>query len=253
MKRFVLVSGLISMVALLLISGAAYLHATSTGNGGISGPHFDLNLVGVSSKNVKNAYNDNLEGHVIFTALISDQKNGDPDTLATDTDPILLVQGPDFEVCQRYAWATPVACPDTTFIGTFPAAGAVFELPCNNLSSLGLITPCTSSGPGSIAEYTVWARALSKPTSGSTITLCGQDTATGTTYCNTDVMFLKNRPSKFTDVTSALTSLVVSTNCGKAGQPACGTYPLFATGFENFYWDYDNAGNKLVQLRFYLE
>jgi hypothetical protein len=27
--------------------------------------------------------------------------------------------------------------------------------------------------------------------------------------------------------------------------------PLFGDGFESFYWDYDNNGLKLAQLRFY--
>jgi len=30
------------------------------------------------------------------------------------------------------------------------------------------------------------------------------------------------------------------------------TVALFQGGFLNFFWDYDNYGNKLLQLRFYL-
>jgi hypothetical protein len=31
------------------------------------------------------------------------------------------------------------------------------------------------------------------------------------------------------------------------------TVALFASGFQGFFWDYDNNGNKLLQLRFYLQ
>jgi hypothetical protein len=30
------------------------------------------------------------------------------------------------------------------------------------------------------------------------------------------------------------------------------TVALFGAGFQGFFWDYDNNGNKLLQLRFYL-
>jgi hypothetical protein len=52
------------------------------------------------------------------------------------------------------------------------------------------------------------------------------------------------KPNKFTNVTDALTSLVDSNTLQ--------TVALFQGGFANFFWDYDNNGNKLLQLRFYL-
>jgi hypothetical protein len=39
-----------------------------------------------------------------------------------------------------------------------------------------------------------------------------------------------------------LTSLVTTTQ----------TVALFGSGFQGFFWDYDNNGEKLLQLRFYL-
>ncbi len=244
MKRFVLVSSLISMVALLLFSGAAYLWA---GNGiTVTGAHYNLNLIGVTGgKTISLTGSDR---HTIFVPLVT-AKDGELDTLASDSAPIALVQGADFEVCQGSALAPPVLCPGSTFSGTLPKLGAVFQLPCNNLDSLGLIVPCTSSGSGSIAPYEVWARYVGKaPVSGtSTITLCAFDTTTSATVCNTDaIIAVRFRNNKFTDVTAALTSLI-----GVLGPSGVGNYPLFAAGFTGFFWDYDNAGNKVLQLRFY--
>jgi len=63
--------------------------------------------------------------------------------------------------------------------------------------------------------------------------------------CSTNkALFVRNKPNKFTNVTDALTSLV-DTNTLQ-------TVALFQGGFLNFFWDYDNNGNKLLQLRFYL-
>jgi hypothetical protein len=125
--------------------------------------------------------------------------------------------------------------------------GAVFQLPCNNLTSLGLIVPCTNNGPGSIASYQVWARVTGTPGGNSTITLCAFDQTTSTEVCNTDEVLMRNKPNKFTDVTKTLTSLM-----NVSGPAGVGNYPLFAAGFSGFFWDYDNNGNKVLQLRFYL-
>jgi hypothetical protein len=56
------------------------------------------------------------------------------------------------------------------------------------------------------------------------------------------VFIRKNGKSVFSNVTNALTSLVTSTQ----------TVALFGAGFQGFFWDFDNNGNKLLQLRFYL-
>jgi hypothetical protein len=45
----------------------------------------------------------------------------------------------------------------------------------------------------------------------------------------------------FKDVTSQLTTI----------DTTLGTISLFATGFQNFFWSYDNNGLRLAQVRFY--
>ena len=206
---------------------------------GLSGPHYNLNIIGVTQG--KNPPMTGSDRHTIFVPLVSDQ-NGTPDTLASDSAPILLTPGP-FTVCDGNAFDPAVDCNGNVVNKT----GAVFQLPCNNLTSLGLVVPCTSNGPGSIASYQVWARVVGTPGGNGTITLCAFDKTTLTEVCNTDEVLMRNKPNKFTDLTKTLTSLM-----NVSGPAGVGNYPLFATGFSGFFWDYDNNGNKVLQLRFYL-
>jgi len=212
---------------------------SQTGNGAPSGAHYNLNIIGVTQG--KNPPLTGSDRHTIFVPLVSDQ-SGDPDTLASDGAPILLTPGP-FTVCDGNAFDQAVDCNGNVVNKT----GAVFQLPCNNLTSLGLIVPCTNNGPGSIASYQVWARVTGTPGGNGTITLCAFDQTTGTEVCNTDEVLMRNKPNKFTDLTKTLTSLV-----NVSGPAGIGNYPLFAAGFSGFFWDYDNNGNKVLQLRFYL-
>jgi hypothetical protein len=223
-------------LGLLLCIGAAYLQAT--GNLAPNGPHYDLNIIGVDHNKTITMSGSNR--HTIFVPLFT-APDGELDTVTSDSAPIVLVQGP-FEVCQGNASAPPVLCPGSAFIGNLPALGAVFQLPCNSLNTLGLITPCTSTGPGSVASYEVWGRVVGIPNGSGTITLCAVD-STNTPVCNTDAtVSFKNSAHKFTDLTKTLTTLTT----------AAGNVPLFAAGFSGWFWDYDNAGNKVLQLRFYL-
>ena len=230
------------MKSFLLLTTAALLAApvfAQTGNGAPPGPHYNLNVIGVTAG--KKPPLTGSDRHTIFVPLVSDQ-NGDPDTLATDTAPILLTPGP-FTVCDGNAFDPAFNCAGQQI----NQLGAVFQLPCNNLTSLGLIVPCTDNGPGSIASYEVWARVVGTPGGNGTITTCAFDATTLTEVCNTDQVLMRNKPNKFTDVTKVLTSLK-----GVTGPSGTGNYPLFAAGFSGFFWDYDNNGNKVLQLRFYL-
>ena len=231
--------GLILAVLLLTAPFSASTVLAQTGNGAPSGPHYNLNIIGVT--NGKNPPLTGSNRHTIFVPLVSDQSTNEPDTLAFDGAPILLTQGA-FTVCDGNAFDPAVDCNGNTV----NKLGAVFQLPCNNLNTLGLVVPCTSSGPGSIASYQVWARVVGTPGGNGTITLCALD-ATNTTVCNTDEVLMRNKPNKFTDITKTLTTLV-----NVLGPSGTGNYPLFASGFSGFFWDYDNNGNKVLQLRFYL-
>src|ERR1041384_3498113 len=105
--------------------------------------------------------------------------------------------------------------------------------------------------------YTVWARALGTPGGQSKIATCATfvDPLTGvsTVLCSTDneVFVRGTGKSSFRNVTSALTT--ISLPLGSPAELACGTgtVSLFDACLQDFLWQYDNNGLKLLQVRFY--
>src|SRR3989441_6472565 len=189
--------------------------AAQSGNGAPSGSHYNLNIIGVSHD--KNPNMDASKGNVIFVDLGT--RSGD-----AATTKILLSQAADgvFEVLDKN--------------GTDGEAS--FALPV----------------PGT---YTVWARALGTPGGQSKTATCATfiDPTTGaaTILCSTDneVFVRGTGKSNFRNVTTALTT--ISLVPGSAAELACGTptVSLFATCLQDFLWQYDNNGLRLLQIRFY--
>lgn len=167
-------------------------------------------------------------------------------------------------------------------------AGAVFALPCNtNLSGFydsdgdgkiesdgqdaavqlincnqtvdtttGAIVPVAETDIVPVASYQVWARALGKPGGSATVTTCA--TVQGEIECSLEntVQTSTKGPSSFTDVTNELTSLLVNYCWEYGADGACITetltrVALFAGDTEDWFWNYDNSGLRLAQLRFY--
>jgi len=225
------------VVAVAVFSIAGFAQQSTTGNGTPSGTHYNLNLIGVT--NGKNPPMTGSDRHTIFVPLFTNGKDG-PDTDPVPGTDIWLTQGP-FAVCDGNAFDAATDCNGTTVAKT----GAVFQLPCNtNITTATgtTLVPCTS---GATASYDVWARTLGTPGGSSTLTTCATEPVTNTLVCSTNkAVFVRMKPNKFTNVTDALTSFV-DTNTLQ-------TVALFQGGFQGFFWDYDNNGNKLVQLRFYL-
>ncbi len=205
---------LAAAVAVGMTATAAAAQKASTGNGAPSGSHFNLNIIGVAhGKNPNMAKGG---GDVIFVGLGTSS-----DAVTTK---ILLSQAADSEF---------------TVIDKNGTDGeASFALPA----------------PGT---YTVWARALGTPGGQSKIATCATfidpTTLTSTILCSTDnEVFVRGKgKSSFRDVTSALTT--ISLVPGSAAELACGTptVSLFATCLQDFLWQYDNNGLKLLQVRFY--
>lgn len=201
--------------ALPALAGIA---AAQTGNGAPGGTHYSLNIIGVSRD--KNVQPDWASGHVIFVAL-GGKHNGD----TTVTTKILLSQSGDgsFDVLDKN--------------GTDGEAS--FSLPA----------------PGG---YTIWARALGTPGGNAKITTCATDVTLNDpgVICSTqnEVFVRGTGKSSFRDVTDALTTIVLDPVADSAAVTACGgatTVDLFATCLLGFFWQYDNHGLKLLQVRFY--
>lgn len=99
-----------------------------------------------------------------------------------------------------------------------------------------------------VTEYSVWARALGKPGGSSTTTTCAYDSA-GELWCSIYSMVLVRDKGKswFDNVSKELLYIYVDLD----GDGTAERYPLFDKALEDYFWNYDNNGLKLAQLRFY--
>jgi len=99
-----------------------------------------------------------------------------------------------------------------------------------------------------ITEYSVWARALGKPGGSSVTTTCAYDEL-GQLWCSVYSMVLVREKGKstFDNVTRELLYIYVDLD----GDGTAERYPLFDEALQDYFWNYDNNGLKLAQLRFY--
>ena len=183
---------------------------TFNGNGSPSGPHFNLNIIGMPKSKGKTAEDDttNGNGRRIFVILDGNTR-------------ILLSPG-DFEVID--------------YDGT--DGTAMFQLPNPDEDCDG------------ITSYSVYARAV---TPGSaTMYSCAYDN-TGEEWCsimeNVTVELSKSGKPTFDNVSRELLYVYIDTNGEEAGGKV--RVPLFDDSGDSYWWQYDNTGLRLAQLRFY--
>jgi len=215
-------------LALTLVFAAS---AHATGNGAPSGAHYNLNIICVPKG--KTANMTNTDGHTIFV-------------LCDGMSKINLIEGADFEVLDRNA----------------TDGSASFQLPPTDT---GLISDrasgkndCTLNADGTftcgsgISVYSVFARALGNPNGTAVMMLCGlvDPTDPTTEVCSTTnqlTLEASGRPAKFENVTANLLYLYNVTINGVLYK----RIPLFSDVLQDYFWNYDNNGLKLLQLRFY--
>jgi hypothetical protein len=188
------------------------------GNGAPSGPHFNLNLIGVPQEKTGDMDGG---GHVIFVKLQGQTK-------------IILSPG-EFAVLDKN--------------GT--DGEAAFQLPNPDPDCDGT------------TSYSVFARALGKPgkdgtlMTGATYIDPGEDGVLGTaddvpvTMLSEDILVMvrNNGQSVFTNVSKELLYIYVDITDDDVDNPK--RYPLFDPRLQDYFWQYDNNGLKIVQLRFY--
>ena len=213
--------------------------AATTGNGAPNGTHYNLNIIGVPHDKTADMNNNN--GGRIFVQLFGGDTAG---SLAGKTlsqfskvNKIFLVPAPAGESFQVLdANATD-------------ATGALFQLPADVSTS-----------------WTVWARALGKPDGYSNTTTCamtaGADGILGNTddevICSTGTLTMtRTKNAKFQDVSTDLLDfcltvapLTTLSTC-LLGATGSQTLPLFDPCLQGYFWNYENHGLKLLQLRFY--
>ena len=211
------------IIALGLAVGTVATQAQLTGNGAPSGSHYNLNILGKRDCTPADLNTNN--GHTIQVLLNGGQNVDDINgTLALTLDKqnkIFLQPGDDFQVLDGNA-----------------CDGALFMLPTNSC-------------------YLIYARALGTPGGYADITTCAIDnngttntTADDVVVCSMDTIRLDSslkRPSKFQNVTKTLTTITFV----PSGTTTAVTVNIFDPALYDYFWNYDNHGLRLAQLRFY--
>lgn len=221
---------------------------TTLKGGDLVGAHYNLNIIGVKDKT---AEMDGSNGHVIFVPI----------------------EG------ATAIWLTPGEFQVLDANGT-DADGAKFQLPDPGLD------PYIVGEKGDadvISDYSVYVRPLGKPGGFSTITTCADVLESGLAefISKTDIRLL-NRAGLFggvasveqvgsditmrtkgktpwTNVTAELLTIVLKVQYDDDGDGVIDDddpiifvrVPIFNDLLENEYWEYDNKGLKLLQVRFY--
>jgi len=213
--------------------------------GAPSGAHYNLNIIGVSKG--KTATMTGSNRHTIFVGLGS--------RTAAVTSNILLTRGA-FRVCDGNGFDDAVDCSGRPL----GKRGAVFQLPCNSNITADGVDQVVACSAGETAAYEIYARALGQPGGSAAITSCATDTQ-GTLdtsddeeVCSTEntVLVRSSGRQTFTDVTNDLSSLVACETDTLTGEVVCTRTALFSGDLVDWYWQYDNQGLRLAQLRFYL-
>jgi hypothetical protein len=197
----------------------------STGNGAPSGAHYTLNIIGVAHD--KSASFSGGNGSRIFVDLGTRKDDG------AATTRINLTPG-DF--------------------GVLDANGT------DGVAAFSLPNP-DPDGDGT-TSYSVYVRALGKPGGKATMQSCYDDAQTGDTWCAVDIAGgvepvtverSKGGVAKFQNVSKDLlyvdVCLAVDATTGACTQSE--EQPLFSDALDDYFWQYDNNGLKLAQLRFY--
>jgi len=245
------------------------------GNGYPQGGHdFSLQIIGVPQD--KSATMDNNNGRRIFVQLYSDNEvttpGGKNNHLAKgggdDQNHIYLCNSSNGENDVNDARCDTWRATHAGDFGVIDANGTD-----GDGAMFGLPDPCTGdvSTDGCTPTYAIWARV--KAGGGSaTFTTCADETGTGfdgtdDVWCGSNgVTLSKQTAHKAVDVSGSLLFMTITVNdatdpqlaaCidpdGDAtdGQPDTYDVYLFDRCFENYFWNYDNNGLKVLELRFY--
>lgn len=100
--------------------------------------------------------------------------------------------------------------------------------------------------------YSVYARALGKPGGSARMAACYEDAVTGEEWCNTSVVTLSRTGGKstFSNVSRQLLQVCADVNADPTITDLRYVGLFDAVG-SDYWWEYDNTGLRLAQLRFY--
>ena len=235
--------------SLAILAGVTFLAAPAfaqTGNGAPSGTHYNLNIIGIKADDTEDCKKAEMTGsnrHSIFVDIdYSDATPTEPTGIASlnRRNKIFLQEGP-FQVIDGNA------CDGDE---------AIFQLPAQACATATVETV-------SDCDYDVYIRGLGSPQGepSAVVTTCGIDVADPTNpaddtfQCSLESVTVTRSKGKssFTNVTKELTTLCIDTFDDGIFDGQCDDrVVLFEDDFAQYFWDYDNNGLRLAQLRFYV-
>jgi hypothetical protein len=208
-------SVVVALLATGLLMAIPSITIAGQGNDAPSGPHYNLNIIGVPMD--KTATMDNNSGHRIFVNLFRKTKIG-------------LTEGETFEVLDANGtdgngarFQLPNPDPDNDGVTAY----SVYARPLGKPGGEGEISMCaTGPGPDGILG-----------------------TADDEELCSVATLLIGRTKGKqkFENVSNKLLYMYVDLD----GDGAAERYPLFAEELQDYFWGYDNNGLRHIQLRFY--
>jgi hypothetical protein len=268
-KRFLIGTVLVVMV-LTMTLGTAWAIETEEGDK-LTGKHYNLNILGKAWDD-KEPIEDCDQGHRIFVNLGESVKNekgkGGKDSASSLTQ-ILLFS------CEEMGHGTD--CNDFGVLDCDGTDGeASFMLPDPKLD------PYVVGDKGdadTMSAYSVFVRPLGKPGGWAEITTCAEVNETNLTefmspkevraineacaigdgvasieQVGQEITLRTKGKKKFTNVTAELLTMVLKVEILEDSVVVETIYvrvPIFDPILENEYWQYDNHGLKILQVRFY--
>jgi hypothetical protein len=108
--------------------------------------------------------------------------------------------------------------------------------------------PAPDADGDGVTSYSVYARALGKPGGSVKAMTCAKDPVSGEEICSLETMVQLRTKGKstFTNVSNQLLSISADID----GDGTIERVPLFDSRLQDFAWNFDNAGLKVLQLRF---
>lgn len=238
----------ISILLIVCLVVPAFATIDVTGNGAPSGRHYTLNIIGVAKDKTADMTGSN--GHVIFVPLSGKSK-------------IELMEAPEGESYK-------------VLDGNATDGPAVFQLPKPGIDPY--LIGGDMEGVDTMTDYSVFVRSLGKPGGWATITTCAE--LADSTFAKLlsgkflnvlnrkgyfggyasveqvgqDITFRTKGKSIFTNVTAELLTIVFKVEVELFNGPVITEYvrvPIFDDIISGEYWEYDNNGLKLLQVRFY--
>ena len=245
------------ILAMLVTAIASPAFAQGTGNGAISGPHYNLNLIGM--KECPSQPYDETGRHNIHVLLNHSDDDAD-NTVGNDsgtavtldkTNKIFLIEGDPIagsSVQDDFYVLDGNAC---------DGDGAAFRLPANPFTCPADDPECLEAEPA-FQEYLVFVRELGTPGGTGDLRTCGisdggtaGDTSDDEVVCSSENVLLERTSgrSRFRNVTRELTTMVVQIEVDGGLETV--RVGIFDPLLYQYFWDYDNNGLRLVQMRFY--